>query len=260
MPRLLEELDVDRYLLLPDVGLYRGVQLKQSAILGSRYCKVVILDDDHPFLRLDSLARYYRYLDRFVYVRGRVVGPRGLPQSFLSRNAQGTNYGIRKELFQHIDGFGRYLWDNGYGEDNDMLWRVYSALKVNPEFRACFAGEIVTRDLASNRWVSRSGEGEKGSPETLQMAPHKRYLGFVQDFQRAYGIHPYHRNASRNKWGWVVFPSTTSLVSEFRFLLVFFVYYPAEVLFRLQEGWRRGGANLLLQKIWARLFRPKRLE
>lgn len=259
VPHLLDDLDVDRYLVFPDVGLYRGVQLKQSAILGSLYPKIVVLDDDHPFLRVDSLRRYFEYLDRFAYVRGRVIGPRGLPQLFLSRNAQGTNYGIRKELFEHFDGFGKYLWNNGYGEDNDLLLRIYRTMKMIPSFRACFAGEIVTRDLASNRWLARSAAGESETAKNLHLIPHERYQGFVHDFQRAYGVHPYSRNASRNKCGWVVIPSIASLLSELKYVPLFIMYYPAEQFLRLKAVWSRGGAVLLFRKIWSRLIRRNKI-
>jgi cellulose synthase/poly-beta-1,6-N-acetylglucosamine synthase-like glycosyltransferase len=57
---LLNDLDVNRYLLLPDSGKYLGIVLKHHAFEIANYNKIVVLDDDHPFIRNDSLSRYNR--------------------------------------------------------------------------------------------------------------------------------------------------------------------------------------------------------
>jgi|GEM_PF-6866363 len=221
----LSDLNVDRFLILPDVGLYRGTALKHRAMETARFEKIVVLDDDHPFIRTDSLSRYYDYLEKFEFVRGRVIGLTGIPQLYYSQNAQGTNYGLRRKLYRQIGGFGRYLFSNGYGEDNDLLWRIYRELKadVSKPRRACYAGEIVTKDKASSRWSARS---MNNVPNVLSsLGPNGRYPSFVADFVNEYGVHP-SKNDARRKYKWVEIPSGSSFISEIIYSLVYLRHTP----------------------------------
>ena len=149
------DLDIDVYLGLADIGLYRGIVLKNYAIRNAKFDKIVILDDDHPFLFKYSLKKYSEYLDKYDFVRGRVIGGTGIPQLYFSGNAQGTNYGFKKNLYLDFGGFSEYLYENGYGEDNDILMKAFLAHKKSGK-KSYYAGEIVTKDLASNRWGKRS--------------------------------------------------------------------------------------------------------
>ena len=236
--KLLSDLDVDFYLALPDVYRYRGVAIKHRAFELARYDKVVVLDDDQPFISRKSLARYSDYLDKYHFVRGRVLSPKGRPQLFFSTNAQGTNYGIRRSLYFQCGGFGKYLFDNGYGEDNDILWRVYSWLKGRSDKAklACFAGEILTKDLASNRWLDRSNNGltiEPGSQNS-----ELRYESFVREFFGQYGVSP-SNNPSRHKHGWMAIPSLASFVSEIKYSLIYCLHFPSLVVEKIRTKLRK---------------------
>jgi hypothetical protein len=221
----LSDLNVDRYLILPDVGLYRGTALKHRAMETAKYEQIVVLDDDHPFIRIDSLAKYNQYLEKYEFVRGRVIGPTGIPQLYFSPNAQGTNYGLRKTLYSRIGGFGQYLFTNGYGEDNDLLWRIYRELNADKSMprRACYAGEIVTRDKASSRWAARSMNIASNVMSAL--GPNGGYPSFVADFVHEYGVHP-SRNDARSKYKWVEIPSGLSFFSEFMYGLLYLWHAP----------------------------------
>lgn len=230
---LLKDLDIDVYLVLPDISKYRGITLKHHAIELAKFNKIVLLDDDHPFVRNYSLKRYSKYLDKYQFVRGRVIGPTGIPQLFRSLNAQGTNYGVTRNFYFKIGGFSKYLFENGFGEDNDILWRAYNGIvKNNKNYheKACYAGEIITKDLASDRWKDRS---EEGITERFEMEHKKeQYLrmnSFVNDFFCEHGVHPFNDNPSRNKKGWVEIPSLLSLFSEIKHSLKYFLYTPRTI-------------------------------
>jgi hypothetical protein len=218
----LNELDIDLYLGLPDINKYRSIILKHRAFELSKYDKIICLDDDHPFIRKDSLKLYNDYLERYEFVRGRVIGPWGRPQLFLSRNAQGPNIGLQKGLYFKIGGYGKYLFDNGYGEDNDILWKIYAELSKTKTKKTCWAGEIVTKDLATDRWADRSFSDIK----IIENNKYKRQTSFVIDFKNNYGVHPYKNNPATKKHLWVKFGSWRSILSEIKYLGIYIIYIP----------------------------------
>lgn len=222
---LLQDLDVNHYLLLPNSGKYRQTVLKHHAFEIAKYNKIVVLDDDHPFIRNDSLSRYNKYLERYEFVRGRVIGPTGIPQLFTSKNAQGTNYGLIKELYYSFGGFADYLFENSHNEDIDILWQIYKKLTETypDQKKACYAGEIVTKDLASNRWVERS---ENTGLEELRSSGESTYPNKdpnVDRFIAMYGVPP-HDNPSRNKSLWMEIPSLKSWISELKYISLHYYY------------------------------------
>jgi len=222
---LLSDLDIDKYLVLPDVGLYRGVMIKHRAFEVSSHEKIVVLDDDSPFLRSDSLAKYDSYLGKYHFVCGRLRSSLvngNIPRLFLSRNAQGTNYGIRKKLYLSFGGFPEFLFQNGTGEDDVLLWLVFSKLReLYPhEKKACFAGEIETQDLITGRWIPRNQSSKS----------------FLKEMCRSlYGIDP-NRNPSRNKLTWMELPSGQSWISEGRY---FFRYFLSDLISYYRKPARR---------------------
>lgn len=218
----LKDLNIDIFLTLPNNGEYRGIVLKNKAIEISSYEKVVILDDDHPFLNKSCLKRFDKYLENYEYIRGRVIGPTGIPQLFKSKNAQGTTYGFNKDLYLRIGGFGKYLYNNGTGEDNDILWRIYSYFIKNypNKIKAAYAGDIITKDLATNRWKKRSLEAiSKILKKDNVIDPN---LLFVDRFKEEYGVHPWY-NDSREKKLWMEHASKISLIYEVKFTFIYFI-------------------------------------
>ena len=207
---LLNDLDIDQYLLLPDIGAYQVVRIKHRAFELAKYDKIIALDDDNPFVRNDSIRKYNIYLDKYEYVCGRLKSSTekgSVPRLFLSKNAQGTNYGIRKNFYFSFGGFPEFLFSNSTGEDDVLLWLVYSELKNLRPRKACFAGEIETQDLITGRWVSRNQSSKSVLKEMCRSL---------------YGIDP-NRNPSRNKLTWMELPSGQSWRSEGRYFFKYFL-------------------------------------
>lgn len=227
----LRELDIDIYLALPDVNLYRGIKLKRKAFELAKFNKIIVLDDDHPLISKESLARFDYFLNNYKYVRGRVIGPRGLPQLYLSKNAQGTTYGLTKDSYNEVGGFGTYLDDNGIGEDNDILWKMYCKYKDSFPKMACWAGEITTRDLASNRWAERADFNISGGYEVR----YQREVAFVNKFKQIYGIHPRFKNPSRQKRKWVEIGSKKTILYEIIYTIIFIIRYPQEFYWKTRK-------------------------
>lgn len=230
----LKDLNIDVYLGLGDVGLYRGIILKNYAIRNAKYEKIVILDDDHPFLHKNSLKKYFDYLDKYDFVRGRVLGSTGIPQLYFSGNAQGTNYGLKKNLYLDFGGFSEYLYDNGYGEDNDILMKAFLMHKKENK-KSYYAGEIVTKDLASNRWGKRSAvEPEKEKEQVVNPFLNKRHNDFVREFEKKFGEHPFENNPSRKKSGWVEMKGD-SVLHEIKYNFIYLFKIPGIIFAKFKK-------------------------
>jgi len=228
---MFKELDIDKYYGYPDVGKYRGVALKHLAILEANSENILILDDDHPLLRKKTLFLLTNYLRNYFFIRMRVIGPNYRPQLFSSPNAQGTSYAFKKEIFINTNGFSNYLFDNGYGEDNDILMKMYLFhCKLNR--KSGYAGNLFTRDHYSNRWKDRSEYGIDDTERSKDI--YLRDKNFKKIFFNLYGCDPY-KNNSRKKNLWVEHTSFPSVAFELVFTIVSLFYYPLYYLSRLKK-------------------------
>jgi hypothetical protein len=216
---ILKSLNVNLLIGLPDVTKYRGATIKDYAFRNAKYENIVVLDDDHPFVKYYSIERFCKHLEKYDYVIGRVIGPTGIPQMYFSPNAQGTTYAIKKSLYIQFGGFEKWLFENGMGEDNVMQWKTYDSIVNKQNKKACFAGEIITVDLASNRWLDRSNNLSEDVKKAFKEETYKRQTTFIEDFNTSFGVHPY-RNPSRNRNKWTVLSSQDALLTEIRLLPV----------------------------------------
>lgn len=232
------DLNVDRYLYLHSNKKFGKAILVHHAYLEAKHSKIVSLDDDHPFIRKDSLRRFYEYLDKYEYVRGRIIGPDGIPQLFSSRKVQGTTMAFRKELYQGIGGLGDYLFEGLSGEDDDFTWQTYSYLtkKYSGQKMACYAGEIVTRDLLSSRWALNSIVSGVADDLDLIERKNQTNMRFNKKFSEIYKISPGSENLGRQKALWMELPSFRSWMSEIYF---FPIYHIRMVPIRIQRKMKR---------------------
>lgn len=247
--QLFNDLDIDKYYGLKDVNRYRGVYLKDKAIKGSKYKKVVILDDDHHLKNRDALCLFSKYLDKYIYVKGRVIGPDHIPQLFLSRNAQGTTYGFHKDMYLDCGGFSEYLFENGYGEDNDILYKFYCYISNNYNRKmACFAADISTFDLATNRWADRAAGNILLQNQMSAFNQNVRHESFVRDFVSSHSVHPFKNNLSRIRYRWMVLPSINSFVKEIYYTFIYILFIPKIACNILLKIKRKGGFGFIKRK------------
>lgn len=212
---ILIDLDVDRYIYINSGNKYFRNKLLHRAFLSARYSKIVSLDDDHPFIYKNSLDRFNRYLDEYDYVRGRIIDPTGIPQLFSTGEVQGTTFGFKKGLYHQVGGFGKYILQGCGGEDDELTFKIYHELKTSypHQKKACYAGEIVTKDLLSGRWV-----GNSFSPTIDRIENFKQKKDAINDLARKYFLQDNNLkrvdNSFRNKSLWMEFPSFLSWLSE----------------------------------------------
>lgn len=193
------DMDVDFHLYKPRTGYFSKGVLWNAALAVTTAPLLVFLDDDHHFLRRDSLRRYAELLRRYELVVGHtrkyafqdIDGVRHvLELGFNSPVVQGSNFGLRRSLLESIGGFEprTLLW--GTGDDPALFWKLHQRLrplKPGAPFRACYADAIVTENLHSGRW-------REDCRVDLEL--------FLTDFLRLHGAHP-NDNPSRNRAAWM---------------------------------------------------------
>jgi hypothetical protein len=219
-----EDLDVDRYLYIGSGDKYYRARLLHLAYSTARFFKIVSLDDDNPLTKRDALSRFYKYLDHYVFVRGRIIGPGGIPQLFSTTAVQGSTVGFTRQLYEKIGGLGNYLFQGLSGADDDLTWKIFSELRESfPHTKmACYAGEIVTQDLMSGRWVKSSfATGVDSIVDPGQKKDRINEL-FEAKFREAYGVSPV-QNPCRDKCLWMVIPSFRSWISEIYYIPIYYI-------------------------------------
>lgn len=195
----LDCLSIDGYFLARTSRRYLKAVLWNRAVAKARFDNLVFLDDDHPFSSKKALQRYAALLDQYEFVYGRLRNPNGTYRRFHDPSVQGTNFAMRRELFEKVEGFGLYTADWGCGEDSDLFWKVYKELIPEPgeHLKAFYAADILTEDLCSGRWGGCLGGADK----------------CIAGFQELHGV-DVHKNASRRKQDWVK-PSMSNLWLDF---------------------------------------------
>ena len=244
---LLKKYDIDFFLIRYPTEKLGKAELIHEAIKLCQYEKVVILDDDHALISKKSLKRFDIYLNKFDYVRGRIVFINGKPTSFFSTEVQGTTYGFNKQLYFKFGGFPEFLFWDGMGDGNVMNWEVYKLSSNDHDIKACFAGDIITKNAASSRWKSMHV-----TPESYPV----RKTNFTTNFIKYYNVNPWF-NKGRKKYLWMQFASVNSIISEIYYLPKIFFYTSIRYFQSLNKYVR----NMLYftSRIKYYIIRPKQL-
>ncbi|MEF3695741.1 glycosyltransferase [Desulfolutivibrio sp.] len=193
------DIDADLYLYKPRTGYFSKGLLWNTAVNMTASPRLLFLDDDHHFLRMDSIATYMALLDRYELVVGNTreyvfrdidAVRHRLALGYDSPVVQGSNFALRRELLAAVGGIhpSTFLW--GTGDDPALFWSLYRLLRPTtpgtPK-RACYAEAIVTENPYSGRW-------REDCRVDLEL--------FLSDFLRVYGVHP-NNNPSRKRRAWM---------------------------------------------------------
>lgn len=194
-----KDIDADLYLYKPRTGYFSKGVLWNAAVSMTRSERLLFLDDDHHFLRQNSLAAYMALLERYELVVGNTreyvfrdvdAVRHTLKLGYESPVVQGSNFALRRELLARAGGFDTrtFLW--GTGDDPALFWSLYRLLRPEtPQAprRACYAEGIVTENPYSGRW-------REDCRVDLEL--------FMRDFLRLHGVHP-NNNPSRDRKTWM---------------------------------------------------------
>tara|TARA_B100000315_G_C14534827_1_gene567931 strand:- start:459 stop:1469 length:1011 start_codon:yes stop_codon:yes gene_type:complete len=224
--KFLKNLNCDLYLRYPSGRYYKNSLLKNTAINMAKFENILILDDD-TMLNKNAIKKYLKYLKDYDYVKGRVVKYWKIPHTYFSNEVQGTNYAIKKYLYIKTGGFSEYLYDDSWGEDDEINWLIYKTIKYesknNNNNGGCYAGDIIGKDIESGRWKI----GDKmGNPD-------ERWENFRQNFINIHGLSP-NNNDSRKKWKWLTIPSLSAFIYEIFYLSIRIFF--ATINFKFKKG------------------------
>ena len=205
-----EDLEFDKY-LYHHTDRYQRANLWKKAIDISINENLVFLDDDTAFLKQNSMKLYEKYFKFYSYIKGRCIGFTGMPHLYSDTRVQGANFGIKKNLINTIGCFSDFIYDDSFGDDDDLTYKVYKYISSNNEgHKACYAGDIIIQNCASSRWHS----GKKDKDERGEI--------FNKKFKEEHGIHDNYNMGSRNKRLWLEFPSWRARLMEHYYKFIYF--------------------------------------
>lgn len=193
------DIDADLYLYKKRTGFFSKGILWNAAVHLVDCPVYVFLDDDHYFKRPDALRLYAQYLQRYELVVGNTTTYNfrdidgvlhRVELDYDSPVVQGSNFGLRRDLFKTLGGFDQrtFLW--GTGDDPAFFWKLYlqlCPLTGQNGKRACYVEDIITDNPYSGRWRT-------DCRLDLEL--------FIRDFLRIYGTHP-NANPSRTRRAWM---------------------------------------------------------
>jgi len=231
---LINDLDIDLLIMKKRDSFYSKAKLWNLGTSLSKYEHLIFLDDDHPFSNRKSLEMYKNYFQDYKFIVGRLQDPSGLYRLYRHFTVQGTNFGIEKQLLIDVGGFGEYTSQWGMGEDSDIFFKIFQYAQKNPNTPlACYAGNIITKDLASGRWKKCEGSEEI----------------YLQGFHKLFGVSDdIISNKSRDKKIWIKHTSKHEQLSEL-FFEILNVFFRFRILIRSPFLLKKGMQDLKLKII-----------
>jgi hypothetical protein len=147
-------LNVDEVMITPESDLFKKASLFNFYLKnkGSQFDLVVFLDDDHAFVRNDSVSKFVQYYrEGYNFIVGRLYLSK---EGFYDFNlgVQGTTYAISYSTLKLINFFNESIKEWGFGEDHDIFYRIYLEY-LNSRINAVYDSNIVTVDKISGRWL-----------------------------------------------------------------------------------------------------------
>tara|TARA_B100000315_G_scaffold259942_1_gene318247 strand:+ start:298 stop:1188 length:891 start_codon:yes stop_codon:yes gene_type:complete len=196
------DLEFDYY-IYHHTDRYQRAKLWEKAIEISHNENLIFLDEDTPLLKRNSLQRYELYFLKYIYIKGRIIKNNGIHGLFSHLGHQGSNFGIKKSLFKSIRGFSNFIYEDSFGDDDDLTYKVYKYISTNKEgHKACYGGDIIVQNSVQGRW--HSGKDDN----------HNRGEIFAKNFEKQHGVKDSYSLGSRNKKLWLEFPTWRVRLSE----------------------------------------------
>ena len=186
------QLNVDEIVAVAESEFYQKAELWNFYLFhqGSNYDLIIFLDDDHNFVKNDSLRKFIQhYQEGYNFIVGRLYHPvDGFRIFDYDTRVQGTTFAFTWNALKNIGFFSASVKNWGCGEDSDIFWRAYLGHKDH-KIKAICDGNIITVDNISGRWkycLSKLGGVDI----------------FKRKFLEEYGVNP-HQNPSRHKTEWM---------------------------------------------------------
>ena len=154
--------------------------------------QLLFLDDDNYLVSNNSIQNLLNLFENYQFIVGQVQNKNGYLRSYNSNRVQGTPSGIKKEIFNAVDGFGEWTEKYSCGVDSDFWIKTFNYFKHNNSLKACYSNQLRTCDSYSKRW--------------------KKYTRFLKELRLKYKFYQLYNcknykskkyNHSRNKILWM---------------------------------------------------------
>ena len=154
----LKESSIDSQLISKWVYLPKIVKcMSKSRVLNcatniSNSDNLLFLDDDNYLISKDSISNLINLFSNYDFIVGQIKDNSGRLRDFNSNRVQGTTIGMKKNIFDSINGFGEWTEEFSCGVDSDLWIKIYRYFNENQLSKACFTNQISTFDSHSKRW------------------------------------------------------------------------------------------------------------
>lgn len=160
------DIEVDELICAPASDYFRKAELFNFYLKtkGSLFDLIIFLDDDHNFVREDSLEKFIKhYKTGYNFIVGNLYHPVHRLYD-IDSTCQGTTYAMTYKALKRIGFFSNQVKDWGFGEDADIFYKAYLATQHNI-IKAIYDTNIITVDNISARWsncMQRAGGLKEG--------------------------------------------------------------------------------------------------
>ena len=150
------------------------------------------LDDDNYFISNNTIDNIMNLFQKYDLIIGQIKDNNGKYRKYSSNRVQGTTIAVKKNIIDHINGFGEWTEKYSCGVDSDLWLKLYNHFINNSNLKACYTNQFSTYDSYSKRW--------------------KKYTKFLKEFRMKRAFYElykcknyknYKHNHSRQKQLWI---------------------------------------------------------
>ena len=184
---------IKKWVYLPKlIKCMAKAKVTNYAVQLSNSDNLLFLDDDNYFISKNSINEIIDLFKNYDFIVGQIMDNNNRLRQYKSSRVQGTTIGIKRKIFNNINGFGEWTENFSCGVDSDFWFKVYKYFQNNNSLKSCYTNKFSTYDSCSKRW--------------------KRFTKILQDFKlkkefnKIHGCKNYKSkrlNPSRNKKVWI---------------------------------------------------------
>ncbi len=158
LSRFLSTINIKNHLITKWVYLPKLIKCMSKAKTMNFATKIsqgdhlLFLDDDNYFISKNSIFNIVELFKEYDFIVGQIKDNNNRLRKYESNRVQGTTIGIKKNIFNKINGFGQWTEEFSCGVDSDFWIKVYNHFKQNENLKACYSNKFSTYDSYSKRW------------------------------------------------------------------------------------------------------------
>ena len=110
------------------------------------------LDDDNYLISNNTIINLLNLFNQYNFIVGQIKDNNGRLRPYNSSRVQGSTIGIKKSIFNKVQGFGEWTEKYSCGVDSDFWIKIFNYFKQTNDLKACYSNKIKTYNSCSKRW------------------------------------------------------------------------------------------------------------